>query len=79
MRIILAEGVLLGSIFCIIVLAWASSVVRPQKQPSAERNNPIPTQATNFHLFNPETMAKPEAGYSQVAEVTSGGTAVVNR
>ncbi len=25
-----------------------------------------------FHIFNPETMAKPTAGYSQVAEVTDG-------
>jgi enamine deaminase RidA (YjgF/YER057c/UK114 family) len=32
----------------------------------------MPKQATNFQLFNPETMAKPVAGYSQVAEVTGG-------
>jgi enamine deaminase RidA (YjgF/YER057c/UK114 family) len=25
-----------------------------------------------FHIFNPETMAKPTAGYSHVAEVTGG-------
>jgi enamine deaminase RidA (YjgF/YER057c/UK114 family) len=72
MRIILANRVVLASIFCIAVLACASSAVKPQKQQSAERSNPMPTQATNFHLFNPETMAKPVAGYSQVAEVTGG-------
>jgi enamine deaminase RidA (YjgF/YER057c/UK114 family) len=30
------------------------------------------TQTTKFRLFNPETMMKPVAGYSQVAEVTGG-------
>ncbi len=29
-------------------------------------------QATNFRIFNPDTMAKPTAGYSQVALVTGG-------
>ncbi|HXZ11641.1 MAG TPA: RidA family protein [Candidatus Sulfotelmatobacter sp.] len=28
--------------------------------------------SSNFRLFNPDTMAKPVAGYSQVAEVTGG-------
>jgi enamine deaminase RidA (YjgF/YER057c/UK114 family) len=64
--------VLLASIFCIAVLACASAAVRPQKQQSAERGNSMSTQTTNFRLFNPETMAKPVAGYSQVAEVTGG-------
>ena len=31
----------------------------------------MPDQA-NFRLFNPDTMAKPAAGYSQVGEVTGG-------
>ena len=64
--------VLLASIFCIAVLACASAAVRPQKQQSAERGNSMSTQTTNFRLFNPETMAKPVAGYSQVAEVMGG-------
>ena len=29
-------------------------------------------QATNFRIFNPDTMAKPTAGYSHVAVVTGG-------
>lgn len=29
-------------------------------------------EASNFRLFNPDTMAKPMAGYSQVGEVTGG-------
>src|ERR1700747_1449005 len=64
--------ILLASIFCIALLAGASSLVRPQKQQSSERGNPMSTQTTNFRLFNPETMMKPVAGYSQIAEVTGG-------
>lgn len=30
------------------------------------------TKKPNVHIFNPDTMAKPTAGYSQVAEVTGG-------
>lgn len=29
-------------------------------------------QATNFRIFNPDTMAKPTGGYSQVGVVTGG-------
>ena len=29
-------------------------------------------QGTNFRIFNPDSMAKPAAGYSQVAVVTGG-------
>jgi enamine deaminase RidA (YjgF/YER057c/UK114 family) len=29
-------------------------------------------ESTLFHIFNPQTMAKPTAGYSHVAEVTDG-------
>lgn len=65
------DRILLASIFCIARLACASSVARPQKQQSSERGNPMSMQ-TNFRLFNPETMMKPVAGYSQVAEVTGG-------
>jgi hypothetical protein len=64
--------ILLASIFCIALLACASSVVRPQKQLSSERGKPMSTKTTKFRLFNPETMMKPVAGYSQVAEVTGG-------
>jgi enamine deaminase RidA (YjgF/YER057c/UK114 family) len=31
-----------------------------------------PEQSKPFHIFNPDTMAKTTAGYSQVAEVTGG-------
>lgn len=32
---------------------------------------------SSFRLFNPDTMAKPTAGYSQVAEVTQGTTVYI--
>jgi enamine deaminase RidA (YjgF/YER057c/UK114 family) len=31
-----------------------------------------PEQSKAFHIFNPDTMFKPTAGYSQVAEVSGG-------
>ena len=34
-------------------------------------------QATNFRIFNPDTMAKPTAGYSQVAVITGGSTVYI--
>lgn len=30
------------------------------------------SDSSNFRIFNPDTMAKPTVGYSQVAEVTAG-------
>lgn len=72
MRTTVTKRILLASIFCIALFACASSVVRPQKQLSAESRNSMPAQTTNFRLFDPDTMAKPGAGYSQVAEVTGG-------
>jgi enamine deaminase RidA (YjgF/YER057c/UK114 family) len=72
MRTTVTKRILPASIFCIALLACASSTVRPQKQQSAERGNPMSMQNHKFRLFNPDTMAKPVAGYSQVAEVTGG-------
>ena len=34
-------------------------------------------QGTNFRIFNPDTMAKPTGGYSQVAVVTGGKLAYI--
>jgi 2-iminobutanoate/2-iminopropanoate deaminase len=69
MRTTVTKRILLASMFCIAQFACASSAGRPQKQQTAERGNPMSTQTTNFRLFDPDTMAKPVAGYSQV-EVT---------
>lgn len=38
---------------------------------NATQTTPV-KESTLFHIFNPETMAKPTAGYSHVAEVTDG-------
>jgi enamine deaminase RidA (YjgF/YER057c/UK114 family) len=38
-----------------------------------QSTKPAPQSSDSpFHIFNPETMAKPTAGYSHVAEVTDG-------
>ncbi len=48
-------------------------VVLVQVRSSAQQNNSSNAKTTQpFRLFNPDTMAKPAAGYSQVAEVTGG-------
>jgi len=36
-----------------------------------QTSKPTP-QSKEFHIFNPDTLAKPTAGYSHVAEVTGG-------
>src|ERR1700756_4539460 len=44
-----------------------------QVRSSANSKNSSNTKTSQpFRLFNPDTMAKPTAGYSQVAEVTGG-------
>ena len=61
------KSLLLGCFFCVAVLTTASFVQPSQKAKSAAMPEP-----SNFRLFNPDTMAKPVAGYSQVGEVTGG-------
>src|SRR5215471_5464962 len=68
MRTRLTKSILPATLFCIAVLAFASFVATPQ---ATTRSAAMPDQ-TNFRLFNPDTMAKPAAGYSQVGEVTGG-------
>ncbi len=43
-----------------------------QNSPTADKQNKKMQKDQPFHIFNPETMAKPTAGYSQVAEVNDG-------
>jgi enamine deaminase RidA (YjgF/YER057c/UK114 family) len=43
-----------------------------QTAPAAAKPSKPAVTGQPFHIFNPETMAKPTAGYSQVAEVTDG-------
>src|SRR5262245_45635138 len=70
MRTITTKLILPVALFCIAVLASASFVMQPQAT-KTKRSAAMPAQS-NFRLFNPDTMAKPVAGYSQVGEVTGG-------
>jgi enamine deaminase RidA (YjgF/YER057c/UK114 family) len=63
MRTRLTKSILPVTLFCIALLASVSFV--------AKRSAAMPDQ-TRFRIFNPDTMAKPVAGYSQVAEVRGG-------
>ena len=53
-------------------LVWAGSQAGNQTRVSNSKQTSTPAEAQVFRIFNPETMAKPTAGYSQVAEVTGG-------
>jgi enamine deaminase RidA (YjgF/YER057c/UK114 family) len=69
MRTVTTKSLLLASSFCVAVLATASFVQPSQKTKGRSTSMP---ETSNFRLFNPDTMAKPVAGYSQVGEVTGG-------
>lgn len=49
---------------CVLPLQPGVAQKSKMKDPSSQK--------TPFRIFNPDTMAKPTAGYSQVAEVTDG-------
>jgi enamine deaminase RidA (YjgF/YER057c/UK114 family) len=63
------KSLLFASFLCVAVVATASFVQQPQGAKSRSTSMPDPS---SFRIFNPDTMAKPVAGYSQVAEVTGG-------
>jgi len=52
----------------LIVVAVAASSAAQHKKPAAKQQE----QKAPFRLFNPDTMAKPAATYSHVAEVNDG-------
>jgi enamine deaminase RidA (YjgF/YER057c/UK114 family) len=62
------NSLLLVANSCIAALACTSFVSGQQE---AKRSATM-SDSSNFRLFNPDTMAKPVAGYSQVGEVTGG-------
>jgi enamine deaminase RidA (YjgF/YER057c/UK114 family) len=62
------NSILVVAISCIAALACASFVSGPQET----KRSAAMSDSSNFRLFNPEAMAKPVAGYSQVGEVTGG-------
>jgi enamine deaminase RidA (YjgF/YER057c/UK114 family) len=56
-------------VLCMALLSLLQSAARPvQENKMASPQTPKPP----FRIFNPDTMAKPSAGYSQVAEVNDG-------
>src|SRR5215831_17770515 len=65
------RSVISAAFLCIATLLLASFVAQPQHKPDKTRSAAMP-ESSNFRIFNPDTMAKPTVGYSQVAEVTGG-------
>jgi len=60
-------------LFAIILLAAPFQASgSPQKRADKGKQSQKTQKARPFRLFNPDGMAKPTAGYSQVAEVTGG-------
>src|SRR5919198_4528898 len=55
-----------------IVLLIGVVCVAMQLGNSAQKKSRATAQSRAFRIFNPDTMAKPTAGYSQVAEVQDG-------
>ena len=53
-------------------LAWSGIVAGSQSRSSNPKQDSTRAEAQVFHIFNPENMPKPTAGYSHVAEVTGG-------
>lgn len=62
----------LSFIFLAGALIWVGGLAGNQTSPSNSKRGPTQAEAQVFHIFNPETMAKPTAGYSHVAEVSDG-------
>jgi enamine deaminase RidA (YjgF/YER057c/UK114 family) len=59
-------------VFLAGALVWGGMVAGDQSSSSNSKQGSRQEEAQVFHIFNPETMAKPTAGYSHVAEVTGG-------
>jgi len=51
--------------YSLLAMATAAAIFQSTKPASESKDSP-------FRIFNPETLAKPTAGYSHVAEVTDG-------
>lgn len=57
----------------VLLLALFGSASRAQESKAqVKKSDQKSRRAHPFYIFNPDTMAKPKAGYSQVAEVTGG-------
>jgi len=53
------------------------SACHAQSTTTKTKQNKKTKEEDLFHIYNPETMAKPTAGYSQVAEVHGGKTVYI--
>src|SRR5262249_35702756 len=61
-----------GCVVLAVVLGWGP-VLSAQEAKAAKAKEPKKgPDAPQVRIFNPETMVKPTAGYSQVAEVSDG-------
>lgn len=63
-----------SAFYLFFVVALLSAGLRAVRTaPADQQTNPPPAkEPAPFRIFNPETMAKPTVGYSQVAEVSDG-------
>jgi enamine deaminase RidA (YjgF/YER057c/UK114 family) len=53
-------------LYSLLAVAFISLMLQTANSAQGKRESPL------FRIFNPETLAKPTAGYSHVAEVTDG-------
>jgi len=53
-------------LYSLLAVAFISLILQTANSAQGKRASPL------FRIFNPETLAKPTAGYSHVAEVTDG-------
>jgi enamine deaminase RidA (YjgF/YER057c/UK114 family) len=61
----------IGVVAAIAAVVLGSELVKSEERPM-ETGKAVAQGGKAFHIFNPETMAKPTVGYSQVAEVGDG-------
>lgn len=61
----------LGAMTAVAVFLSVDNFVTQKEQTMGTQSAKLQS-GKEFHIFNPETMAKPTAGYSQVAEVGDG-------
>jgi enamine deaminase RidA (YjgF/YER057c/UK114 family) len=61
----------LGAAASVATVLFAANFELPRRQTMGTQSAKM-REEKPFHIFNPETMAKPTAGYSQVAEVSEG-------
>lgn len=61
-----------SAMFCVACITLLSLIATPMHPRQEAKKGSSEIQKQPFRIFNPESMAKPTAGYSQVAEVNEG-------